>query len=121
MQAFKEAKAEEITCSICNEPLESRPTTYVTCGFCEDTLNQSVAEDTSKTATEPFKSWGPSPTTKSDKEEAETREKEKEVSAAQKQHLIEDLLSSVTSGNSNINWGDILKKSVTKPEDFGAA
>jgi hypothetical protein len=46
LQAFKEAKAEEITCSICNEPLESRPTTYVTCGFFEDTLNQSLVEDT---------------------------------------------------------------------------
>jgi hypothetical protein len=26
----------------------------------------------------------------------------------------------VTSGNSNVNWGEILQKSVTKPEDFGA-
>ena len=52
-------------------------------------------------------------------QEAETSEKE--ISAAQKQYLIEDLLSSVTSGNSNINWGDVLQKSVTKPEDFGAA
>ena len=121
LQAFKEAKADadEITCSICNETLESRPTTYVTCGFCEDTLNQSLVEDNSKTVPEPFKSWGPAPTSKSDKEEAENSEKE--ISAAQKQYLIEDLLSSVTSGNSNINWGDILKKSVTKPEDFGAA
>jgi hypothetical protein len=27
----------------------------------------------------------------------------------------------VTRGNSNINWGEILQKPVTKPEVFGAA
>ena len=85
-------------------------------------MNQSLDEDTNKAAARPFKLWGPTPTdaptTQSEKEEATTREEK--ISAAQKQHLIEDLLNSVTSGSSNINWGEILQKTVTKSEDFGA-
>jgi hypothetical protein len=107
LEAPKEARAAGITHSICNEPLENRPTTYVTCGFCEEALNQSLEEDATKAEAKSFKSWGPTPPEKSQKEEAEPRSEE-DISAAQKQCLIEDLLNSVTGGDSNINWSEIL-------------